>query len=274
MVSVCMITYNHEKYILEAINGVLMQETDFEIEFIIANDASTDATNGVISNLIKSYEGSIKIKYFHHPKNKGMMKNFIFALEECSGKYIALCEGDDYWTDPLKLQKQVVFLEGNQEYAGCFHNTDILNEMKPCPQLKPWRTYTKNTFNLKDTLSTVSLFHTTSFVFKHKLLQTPSWFSKVQSGDMALFTIIASQGPLYRIDESMSVYRKNNTGITSGIDHITYHTNRIKLFEYLNTYLKGREREYSKYVIDYHRAQLQQQKKTSIKDRIRQLFKM
>ena len=116
-VSVCMITYGHEKFIEEAINGVLMQECDFVVELIIANDCSPDKTDAVIQNILCNHPRASWIKYIKHDKNLGMMPNFIFAMQECKGKYIALCEGDDYWTDPSKLQKQVDFLEANSDYV-------------------------------------------------------------------------------------------------------------------------------------------------------------
>ncbi len=111
-----MITYSHEKFIEQAINGVLMQECNFEVELIIANDCSPDKTDEVIQKVIDNHHKPSWIRYIKHDKNLGMMSNFIFAMQQCKGKYIALCEGDDYWTDPLKLQKQVDFLEGNKEY--------------------------------------------------------------------------------------------------------------------------------------------------------------
>jgi glycosyltransferase involved in cell wall biosynthesis len=118
IVSVVMITYNHENYIEEAIEGVLMQNCDFAIELIIANDKSTDYTHQVIEKtLAKDIPQHINIRYFNHKENKGMMLNFIWALEQAKGRYIALCEGDDYWTDPSKLQKQVNFLSKSPNYS-------------------------------------------------------------------------------------------------------------------------------------------------------------
>jgi len=116
-VSVVMITYNHEDYIQEAIEGVLIQKTDFNIELIIANDASPDNTDSVVESIKDNYKGNINIRYYNHKQNKGVSDNFIWALKQVRGKYIAICEGDDYWTDPLKLQKQVDFLEEN-EFVG------------------------------------------------------------------------------------------------------------------------------------------------------------
>lgn len=130
MVSVVMITYNHEKYIAEAIKGVFIQKCDFDIEFIIANDKSIDQTNQVINKIIDetTIADHIKLRYYNHPNNKGMMKNFIWSLQQAKGRYIALCEGDDYWTDPLKLQKQVDFLEANLDYGLSFTNCSVLYE--------------------------------------------------------------------------------------------------------------------------------------------------
>jgi len=128
LVSVCMITYNHEDFIKEAIQGVLKQKVSFDIEFVIANDASSDNTNSIIEEIIDSNQ-VVNFKYFNHATNKGMAENFLFALGACSGKYIALCEGDDFWTDPLKLQKQVDFLEANPDYEMCFTNINIINSV-------------------------------------------------------------------------------------------------------------------------------------------------
>ena len=110
-VSVCMITYGHEAFIEEAIKGVLMQETEFEFELIISNDCSLDATDSIIKKIIDTHPKGAIINYTSHEKNIGMMPNFIYALQRCRGKYVAVCEGDDYWTAPLKLHRQVAILE-------------------------------------------------------------------------------------------------------------------------------------------------------------------
>lgn len=117
MVSVIMITYGHEKYIADAIKGVFMQKTNFQIELIIANDNSPDGTDEIVKVLIESAPSNITVLYVKHKLNKGGNANYIWAVEKAAGKYIANCEGDDYWTDPLKLQKQVDFLEKNREYG-------------------------------------------------------------------------------------------------------------------------------------------------------------
>ena len=128
-VSVVTITYGHEKYIAETLDGILMQQYDGPVEFIIANDNSPDATDEVVKKyfLENPAPSNFEIKYTKHETNKGMMPNFIWALEQATGKYIALCEGDDYWTDPLKLQKQVDFLESHPDYSVTFHRCKHYN---------------------------------------------------------------------------------------------------------------------------------------------------
>ncbi|PTS92382.1 hypothetical protein DBR27_19765, partial [Flavobacterium sp. HMWF030] len=127
MVSVCVITYGHEKYIEQTIDGILMQEVDFDFELIISNDCSPDQTDEVVKSYLKDHPKSNKVKYFSHKKNMGAYQNFVFSLENSNGKYIALCEGDDYWTNPLKLQKQVDFLESNPDFSICFTDYAVLS---------------------------------------------------------------------------------------------------------------------------------------------------
>lgn len=107
VVTVAMITYNHESFIAEAIEGVLMQRTDFNYQLLIGEDNSTDRTREIILDYMKCNQDIIHL--LPQEKNLGMIPNFIETLKACNGKYIALCEGDDYWIDPDKLQKQVDF---------------------------------------------------------------------------------------------------------------------------------------------------------------------
>ena len=254
-VSVCMITYNHENYIREAIEGVLMQNIDFDMELVISNDCSTDTTDTIIKEIIQSHPKGSLIKYFSHKQNLGMMPNFIFALQQCVGEYIALCEGDDYWTDENKLQQQLTFLDTNNDYAGCFHNVLVINEMVPDFKPKPWRTYGKQDFTQPDTFSKVALFHTCSFVFRQRFLEFPAWFEKVKSGDMALFSLVAAKGKLRLIDGIMAVYRKNEKGVTSGQKIIDYHKNRIRLMRFFKSHFKLYHTQLDT-IIAYHRSEI------------------
>jgi glycosyltransferase involved in cell wall biosynthesis len=215
-VSVVMITYNHEKYIQEAIEGVLMQNCDFDIEFIIANDKSTDHSDQVILNHLSKVDTSkhIKVEYTNHAVNKGMMSNFIWALKQAQGKYIALCEGDDYWTDPFKLQKQVNFLNKNEDFNGISSNSIVLLEKNKEERLFK-NTEKDRVLNIEDFLSN-RFFHTASFMFKN-VLEFSEEFKNVLSGDRLLFLVVASKGKIFYKNETTCVYRKNDGGISKRV---------------------------------------------------------
>ena len=118
IVSVRTSTYNHGPYIKQCIEGVLMQKTNFQIEYIIGEDFSTDETRAIVFEYAKKYPHIIRVITADY--NVGSKANGRRCIRACRGKYMAICEGDDYWTDPLKLQKQVDFLEGHPEYGMCY----------------------------------------------------------------------------------------------------------------------------------------------------------
>lgn len=127
LVSVVMTTYNHEKYIDKAINGVLMQKCNFNVELIISNDCSTDNTNTVITNIVEQYQGPIIIRYENQVNNLGYARNLSSCFRMCQGKYIAICEGDDYWIDEYKLQKQVDIFNANAEIGLVYSPVKLLD---------------------------------------------------------------------------------------------------------------------------------------------------
>ncbi len=214
IVSVCMITYGHENYIREAIESVLMQKCNFEVELILANDCSNDQTNEVIQDILKTHQNRSWIKYHEHKKNIGMMPNFQFALEKCTGKYIALCDGDDYWTDELKLQKQVDFLDNNQEYVLCSHTTEEKNEVNNSSVIFPQ--ISQNTTKGIEDYIIENLTATCSILFKSEFLNPiPVWFRNIKFGDLALILMLfyRSNQKMMILKECMGVYRINNDSV-------------------------------------------------------------
>lgn len=130
LVSISCITYNHSAYIRQCLDGMLMQQTTFNFEILIHDDCSTDGTDDIIREYASKYPQIIKPLYeeenqYQQGKSIGTA---VWNLPRAKGKYIAMCEGDDYWTDPLKLQKQVDFLESHPEYSMCFHKVNVLLE--------------------------------------------------------------------------------------------------------------------------------------------------
>lgn len=237
LVNICIITYNHEKYIREAIEGVLMQKTPFPFQLIIGEDCSTDNTWEICKEYEKKYPELIKL--LPQPEtNLGMMPNFIRTLKACKGKYIALCEGDDYWTDPLKLQKQVDFLEKNEDYIICFHNVDIWKE-KSKELIKDYITKDVNETTSVEDLAQENYIHTPSVVLRNFQIEFPNWFSKVPYGDYALYSLNALKGKIYKLNETMAVYRVHDKGLMKKLknlslkDKTSFNLNIIPLYEHM-----------------------------------------
>ncbi len=216
LVSICMITYNHEHFIREAIEGVLMQEVDFPVEFLIADDFSPDGTREIVDQYIQNHPNGNWIRYVRHSQNKGMMGNFVWALESCKGKYIALCEGDDFWTDPFKLQNQVEFLEADSNIVLCYHPVNVL---MPDGNLKADFITEKNFKSDESGLYDLALFgnyiHTPSVVFKNVIQTYPQYFKELKVGDFFLYLILARKGSFCRLTTNSAVYRFGVGSFTS-----------------------------------------------------------
>ncbi len=208
LVHVFMVTYNHEKFIAQAIESVLMQKTTFKYKIIIGEDCSTDRTGEIVKQYTNDYPD--KIASFINKKNLGIKNNVSQVFKACTAKYIAMLEGDDYWTDPYKLQKQVDFLEENPEYTMCVHNAivhfeDVEN-----------RDYFFNPADQKSIITTEDLiekwsFATASMLFVASLQpnRDNDILSRIHNGDLFLALMVSLHGPIKYIPNVMSVYRRS-----------------------------------------------------------------
>lgn len=206
-VSIICITYNQENYIASAIESFLMQEqSTYNLEIIIADDASTDRTSEIIKKYYKKHPNLINA--ILRNENIGIQDNLVSALNIAKGDYIALCEGDDYWTDYKKLEMQVSFLEKNNDYALCFHQTLVQyenNEEKP--YLHPQK---GEKFDLNH-LITENYIPTNSVMYRAKSYHALN--NKIMPFDWYLHLLHARTGKIKYIDRPMSVYRKHAGGI-------------------------------------------------------------
>ena len=211
-VSVCCLAFNHQPYIRQCLDGFVMQKCNFIFEVLIHDDASTDNT----ANIIKEYEAKYPeiIKSIYQTENqhsKGIKPTFSYNFPRCQGKYIALCEGDDYWTDPLKLQKQVDFLEENEDYNICFHKVKILNIKGDL--VDDFITEERYEKIIEFPITQQALFkysnfiHTPSVVFRNIIDNYPIEFQFTPVGDYLLYFMLSKNGYIHRIDEVMAVYR-------------------------------------------------------------------
>jgi glycosyltransferase involved in cell wall biosynthesis len=214
IVSIACITYNQENFIKDAIEGFLMQKTTFPIEIIINDDASTDNTAEILRDYADKHPNLIiPIFQKENQYSKGFNPGVEFVFPLCKGKYIALCEGDDYWTDPYKLQKQVDFLEANNDYTICFHEVMILKNGEMLTDYVTRRVPEET--DILD-LAEGNYIHTTSVVFKNKLFDNfPEQFSKAPVGDYFLHMLNAQYGRIKKFNQVMAVYRAHNDGIHS-----------------------------------------------------------
>lgn len=212
IVSICMSTYRHERYIQQAIEGVMMQQTTFAVQLVIGEDHSGDLTRLVCEEMAEKY--SHKIKLLPSDRNYGQNHNLSRTIGACTGKYIALCEGDDYWIDPAKLQQQVEFLENNPNCVMCFHpiNTvdqdGVLIEEQPADGKTVF--YKGNDF-----------FHifvpTLSLVFRNCLQFFPNEFYKVKSTDAFIVGMLSGFGDGARLGFVGGCYRKHEGGLYNSL---------------------------------------------------------
>ncbi len=222
LVSIVCETYNHEKYVRDCIEGFLMQKVNFEYEILIHDDASTDNTQAIIKEYESRYPDIIKPIYQTvNQCSKGIRIWYEIQFQRAKGKYIALCEGDDYWTDPYNLQKQVDFLESNPTYSLCFHNAVVHHENGSKPDYLFASLQTRE-YDIKENIGNW-IIPTASLVFRRSVINSP-YFKEVRASrkiivcDYPMIQICAKEGRIYGLSDPMSVYRKHSTGWTQQRD--------------------------------------------------------
>lgn len=213
LVSICCITYNHEKYIRDAIESFLMQETNFPFEIIIHDDASTDKTADIIREYEKKYPELIKPIYqTENQYSKGVKINLEFNFPRAKGKYIALCEGDDYWTDPNKLQIQVAFLEENPDYVITYTAVEAFDENGIIG------TYVGGALNdlSEEQLKCATPINTLTTCFRNLIKEYPPELAIAKLGDLTIWSLLGAYGKGKFIGEiKPSAYRIHNNGVFS-----------------------------------------------------------
>ena len=225
LVDVHVVTYNHEKYVVQALDSVLMQKTNFDFKILVGDDASDDGTVGILKLYKHRYPDRIELHLNQvnlGPASPDRIGVQLIKLQS-QARYIALLDGDDYWTDPYKLQKQVDILEKNPDCVVCHHwhrvavkDTNGVFVEKDAPK-------GDHGYNPKQINEVADIFkfqlrpQTRTLMFRNVFNDTPlpDWFYKVKFGDIALSMILGKYGKFYFIDEAMAVYRYSDCGISS-----------------------------------------------------------
>ena len=256
LVSVYCLAYNHAKYITKTLEGFVSQKTDFAFEVIVHDDASSDDTASIIRRYEEQYPEIIKGVYQtenQYSKRVGIVNTFL--VDKMSGEYVAVCEGDDYWSDPYKLQKQVDALKSNPQCAMCVHRTEeIYEDGQPTGKLYPQGLEGSGVIESRDFLKMCSSysFHTSSYMFKaeewKKYRKDPPEFKKAcRVGDETYMLYFGQLAPVYYINETMSAYRRGvpsswsmkqaqNTDIEKILKHPRDMVETLRLFDEFTGY--------------------------------------
>lgn len=233
------ITYNHENYIAQTLESFVIQKTNFPFEVYVADDCSTDKTPFIISEFVEKYPDLIKPMF--RVKNVGVWQNWIEMADKIKSKYVALCEGDDYWIDEYKLQKQVDFLESNKEFAIAFHPVKVKWEDKrQSDVIFPSSSYRFNKTHLTIAdLQKHNFIQTNSVVYRWRFIEDNIYDflpKDIIPIDYFIHMLHAQKGNIYFQDELMSVYRRHEQGIWTGAGKSIDWYKR-NLFKHINFYL-------------------------------------
>lgn len=238
MVSVCMVTYKHEAFIRDAIEGVLNQKVNFKVNLLIGDDNSPDNTSEIINDIICNHPNGHWVTYIKREKNIGMMPNFIDLLNLCKGKYIALCDGDDYWTDPFKLQKQVDLLESNKNLGIVYTNHNVVDNFSSLIKENSAKQFSKFSKDVYDVIANCP--RTLTVVFRKRFLKDIPLedFNIFKQGDHFLFSYLAYLSQIEYMELNTGNYRLHTGGVFSSMDQLQKLIEQIEIREQLISYFK------------------------------------
>ena len=244
-VSVLIITYNQEEVVAQAVNSALMQEVNFPYEIVIGEDVSTDRTREIVLEFQKQHPDKIRVMLRDpatserdRARGLGGKTNFVQGLQDCRGEYVALLDGDDYWTSPHKLQKQVDFLDTHPECALCFHDVLMIfddGKTEPRNFSSPHR---KPISTVEDLLSE-NFIPTCSVLYRRRPQdEFPEWLLTTPTGDWGLHIINARHGKIGYLNEVMGVYRIHRGGNWSLTKRTRQIAAAIRMLDQFNEYLE------------------------------------
>ena len=234
-VSVMIITYNHERFIAQAIESILAQQVNFDYEMVIGEDCSTDGTRDVIMDFHHRYPG--RIVPLLRGQNLGPMRNLEATLAVCRGQYLALLEGDDYWTSRHKLQKQVDFLDSHPGSSMCCHRVKFLDETGHA-EFDVFPSLPSGAYTIEDILKE-NFVMTCSAVLRRNLVSAlPPWVRKMKLADWPMFALAAKHGTIELLDDVMAVYRVHSGAMWSSLPSITRLRETTRMLRALDKHFK------------------------------------
>lgn len=251
-VSVCMITFNHGRYIEQAIEGVLAQHTNFCFELIISDDHSSDNTREICQRYYDQYPDRIRLLY--RDQNLGIFNNFFQSISYATGEYIAICEGDDFWIDPYKLQKQKDFLDNKPNASLVYHNAIVEDGDKR--RLFLDLNAEEHIITTEELLKKWAI-PTASIMFRKESLFFPSPVKQFQNADYFLEILLQTKGDIHYIPYIMSVYRKHSDSASELMnkDIVSLYNGLVDLLTYCKPMFSNNEQFIFDSAISFYRQQ-------------------
>ncbi|MDR3627554.1 MAG: glycosyltransferase [Ignavibacteriaceae bacterium] len=262
-VSALIITYNHEKYIAKTLDSVLMQKCDFDFEIVVGEDLSTDGTRNILLEYEKKFPDKIRLLFRN--TNLGVINNLVSTYNECRGEYIAILDGDDYWTDEYKLKKQINFLNDNPQATVCFTNSVVIDQNDNLIRKDRVPEERKRNLEQSDIISGYSLPSNTVMFRKELLWEFPEEFYSVINGDIFLFSLLTNFGYAGYLNENTAAYRIHDGGVWSQKSNEYQCRNYIKTCEAMLEYFSPIYDDILTEKINACKKQLEQYKQTEEK---------
>lgn len=236
-VSACIIAYNHQDHIIDCLEGALSQKLNCEYEIVIGEDRSTDATLKICEEYASNYPD--KIRLLKRETNLGMIGNWIDTIKSCKGLYVAICEGDDYWTDPFKLQKQVDFLESNPEFSICFtdykefyENKKRFEQPELCQKYRVIDTFSRNDIILNNFIPTLTV------VFRNNKEILGYIKEEFFPADWFVHILNSKYGKIKFLPFKSAVYRIHDGGVCSSSNPIFNNNRYLKSIDLFKSQFK------------------------------------
>jgi len=234
-VSVLVLAYNHERFVAQTLDSVLMQQVGFDWEVVVGEDCSMDGTAAIVRRYADRHPDRIRV--LPRERNLGMHRNFADAWAACRGQYVAILEADDYWTSPTKLSRQAEFLDARPDYTECFTDVEVFHEDGSHPRRRLRPPAERDTWRLLDVLEW-NFVPQCSVMFRRGVVaEWPAWFYGIPLPDWSLHLLHAERGPIGYIPEVTAAYRLHPGGIHSGQSEIAKTEAVAAVYRAINAHL-------------------------------------
>lgn len=248
-----MLTYNHEAWIAAAIESALAQSTPFPVEILVADDCSTDGTRSIVREYAERHPE--RIRTFLPERNLGVKGIWLQAARRCRGEYVAILEGDDYWTSPEKLARQAALLDSHRDWVSCFHGATLFDDEERFPSRPATPAFDRHAFELDDVLRACFIPFLTVMFRRAALARTPEWIFAYAWFDWLFHIHCARQGRIGHFEDDLAAYRVHSGGNWSARDRSSQIEEDLRVYTRLLEELPDR-RELIERCIEHRHCQL------------------